>query len=75
MHSIIDPLSDLWWRGIFTTFLTLLIFIITFRKSSQNLQNRTIEVLRYSAIVVYLLTTVFAIQAGELNIQDFLSLQ
>jgi len=27
MHSIIEPLSDLWWRGIITAFLTLLIFI------------------------------------------------
>jgi len=73
-HAIIEPLTSLWWNGVIAAFLCVLIVPFAFKKATLNVQNKFSKGLSLFAVLVYVMTTVFAVNAGEWTVQDFLPL-
>jgi len=74
IHAIIEPLTSLWWNGISIAVLSVLIIPFTFKRAAVNLKNKFSKTLSIIAALVYLITIILAIKAGEWTIQDFLPL-
>ena len=57
------------------TLLCVLIIPFAFKKATLDVQNKFSKGLSLFAVLVYVMTTVFAVNAGEWTVHDFLPLQ
>jgi len=73
-HAIIEPLTSLWWSGIITALLSILIIPFAFKKAALTLQNKFSKILSLFAVLIYVITTLLAIKAEEWTIHNFLPL-
>mgnify|MGYP006095692125 FL=1 len=73
-HAIIEPLTSLWCNGMIAALLCVLIVPFAFKKATLDVQNKFSKGLSLFAVLVYVMTTVFAVNAGEWTVQDFLPL-
>jgi hypothetical integral membrane protein (TIGR02206 family) len=74
MHEIIEPLSPLWWKGIATCFIVISLIIHLLKNKSIEVKEKTNKYFAYFAIIVYLLTNIYAILIDDWTVQDFLPL-
>ena len=74
MHEIIEPLSPLWWKGITTCFIVISLIIHLLKNKSIEVKEKTNKYFAYFAIIVYLITNIYAILNDDWTVQDFLPL-
>ena len=74
MHEIIEPLSLLWWKGIVTCFIVICLIILLLKNKSIEVKEKTNKHFAYFAIIVYLITNIYAILIDDWTVQDFLPL-
>ena len=74
MHEIIEPLSPLWWKGIATCFIVISLIIHLLKNKSIEVKEITNKYFAYFAIIVYLITNIYAILNDDWTVQDFLPL-
>ena len=74
MHEIIEPLSPLWWKGIATCFIVISLIIHLLKNKSIEVKEKTNKYFAYFAIIVYLITNIYAILNDDWTVQDFLPL-
>ena len=73
-HSIIEPLSSIWWIGLGSSLIIIVLALLFFKNLSSALKAKSSKLLSTSFILVYLITTITAIQSGSWNIHDNLPL-
>jgi len=74
IHELIEPLSDLWWKGIVSCFLVISLVILFLRNKSIKFKEKTSLYFAYLAIIFYVTTNIFSLIIGNWTIQDFLPL-
>lgn len=65
IHGIIEPLTPLWWSGVVVAVLSALIFPFAFKNRALILQNKFEKVIGISAILIYVITIILAINLGD----------
>ena len=73
-HAVIDPFTPLWWNGIVSCSFLISIIIFLYRNKSIKSKELFVSSFASLAILVYVITTIAAIVAGEWTMQDFLPL-
>ena len=72
VHAIIEPLTSLWWNGVVAVLLSVFIIPFALKNRALNLQNKFEKFIGISAIVIYVITIVLAINLGDWTVQNFL---
>ena len=74
IHELIEPLSALWWKGIVSCFVVIILVILSLRNKSTKFKEKASAYFAYFAIIIYITTNIFSIIIGNWSIQDFLPL-
>ena len=73
-HIVIEPLSILWWKGLLSSFFSVVLLLFLLRKQSLKIKEIFQKALAFAFIVVYLITLITTLRNGTWNIQDHLPL-
>ena len=73
-HTIIEPLTSIWWTGLLTSIL--LIFLLVFGFNNTSLKVREISLIFFNVILfsVFIITTIIATRGCDWSIQQNLPL-
>lgn len=73
-HIVIEPLSILWWKGLLSSFFSVVLLLFLLRKQSLKIKEIFQKALAFAFILVYLITLITTLRNGTWNIQDHLPL-
>ena len=73
-HIIIEPFGISWWRGILSSFFSIIIFLYLLRNKSKIIQQRFQKFLALTFLAAYIITNIINLKNGVWNIQDHLPL-
>jgi len=73
-HIVIEPLSILWWKGLLSSFFSVVLLLFLLRKQSLKIKEIFQKALAFAFILVYLITLITTLRNGTWDIQDHLPL-
>ena len=73
-HIVIEPLSILWWKGLLSSFFSVVLLLFLLRKQSLKIKEIFQKALAFAFILTYLITLITTLRNGTWNIQDHLPL-
>jgi hypothetical integral membrane protein (TIGR02206 family) len=73
-HTIIEPLTSIWWTGLLTSILIIIFLVFGFKNTSLKVREISLKFFSIILFSVFIITTIIAIMGGDWSIQQNLPL-